>query len=424
MDLGTLRSICDHINQSWRSSQVQKIWTTDQALVLELYHQQSFWMVVETFQGGQLWMFDHRPDKYKTKKVTPLGLFLQAHLEGLYLRDAQVQIQYGRVLQIHFENKYKQTKLDIVCVPGALNIMAQTQDDKGVKKISLHRPVELPQIQWEHVDRRVEYDWLSESAKSLQQNPKKVSSSDSKPIVDESQKLIQKKNRALIAIQEKNQQIQELQTHLRDLAHRLSSGESLESVESTHLDPHLNLWQNIQSLYEKSKALEGKLQGGKQRLEQLQAEIEKLEKQPAKISSPSPSGSSNLGIKKSAAVRLQLRKMELSDGLVAYFGKNAKDNLQLLRQAKPWYLWVHLKDYPSCYGIIHSMKNQKVPASEIEKVSFWILQDFYKNKAMMPSKLDVVVCECRHVHPLKGDQVGRVTYHHPENFSFTFRSKN
>jgi hypothetical protein len=45
-------------------------------------------MVVETFQGGQLWMFDHRPDKYKTKKVTPLGLFLQAHLEGLYLRDA------------------------------------------------------------------------------------------------------------------------------------------------------------------------------------------------------------------------------------------------------------------------------------------------------------------------------------------------
>jgi hypothetical protein len=61
--------------------------------------------------------------------------------------------------------------------------------------------------------------------------------------------------------------------------------------------------------------------------------------------------------------------------------KNAKDNLQLLRQAKPWYLWVHLKDYPSCYGIIHSMKNQKVPASEIEKVSFWILQDFYKNKS-------------------------------------------
>ena len=101
-------------------------------------------------------------------------------------------------------------------------------------------------------------------------------------------------------------------------------------------------------------------------------------------------------------------------------GKSAQDNLQLLRQAKAWDLWIHLKDYPSAYAIMQKAKEQKVSDSAITQASQWLVKESLKNKKNLAGvKLSVVITECRHVRPIKGDRLGRVTYHHARELLIT-----
>ena len=93
-------------------------------------------------------------------------------------------------------------------------------------------------------------------------------------------------------------------------------------------------------------------------------------------------------------------------------GKSAADNMKLLKQSKPHDLWLHLKDYPSAHAIVHLQKNQSLSDSDLRKVGKWLLSEgLSKSQAEMGGKYGVVVVECRHVKPLKGDKMGRVTYH-------------
>ena len=86
--------------------------------------------------------------------------------------------------------------------------------------------------------------------------------------------------------------------------------------------------------------------------------------------------------------------------------------MDLLRRSKPHDLWLHLKDYPSAHAIIHKQKDQKIADTDIMKVAGWLVKEGFSEKKSKPSgKFAVVIVECRHVKPLKGDKLGRVTYH-------------
>ena len=109
----------------------------------------------------------------------------------------------------------------------------------------------------------------------------------------------------------------------------------------------------------------------------------------------------------------RLRKMQIEEsGLVAYMGKSAGDNMDLLRRSKPFDLWLHLKDYPSAHAIIHKQKDQKINDADIMKIAAWLVKEgLSEKKTQAGGKFSVVMVECRHVKPLKGDKLGRVTYH-------------
>ncbi|MEQ1666321.1 MAG: hypothetical protein ABL927_13205, partial [Bdellovibrionales bacterium] len=105
------------------------------------------------------------------------------------------------------------------------------------------------------------------------------------------------------------------------------------------------------------------------------------------------------------------RTFNLSDEIILFVGKSAKDNLRLLREAKPWHLWLHLQDIPSCHGIIHCFKNKPINDALLRKAIFHLITCHFGSKAsgQYGEKFAAMVAECRHVQPIKGDKIGRVT---------------
>ncbi|MGZ5279080.1 MAG: DUF814 domain-containing protein, partial [Pseudobdellovibrionaceae bacterium] len=68
-------------------------------------------------------------------------------------------------------------------------------------------------------------------------------------------------------------------------------------------------------------------------------------------------------------------------------------------------------------------RQKEVPLKMIQKVSEWLIHETIGHKKIeIGSKYDVVVVECRYVRPIKGDKLGRVTYHNPQVYSFASKS--
>ncbi len=74
---------------------------------------------------------------------------------------------------------------------------------------------------------------------------------------------------------------------------------------------------------------------------------------------------------RSATAMMGLAIAEGEDIEIRAMGKNAGENLKLLRQAKSWDLWIHLKDYPSAYAILQKPKDKNVSDQVLIQASQW-----------------------------------------------------
>lgn len=104
------------------------------------------------------------------------------------------------------------------------------------------------------------------------------------------------------------------------------------------------------------------------------------------------------------------RSLLLDSGVMVVGGKNAKANIDLLRQAKPWHTWVHLRDYPSSHAIVLIPKSEKTTDKEIIKIGRWLAEISLKKESLANIKLDIIYTQCRFVKSIKGDSLGRVSY--------------
>ena len=117
------------------------------------------------------------------------------------------------------------------------------------------------------------------------------------------------------------------------------------------------------------------------------------------------------------------KKMKLSEQSFIVVGKSAKDNHNLLREAAPFDIWLHLRDFPSSHGIIRKNKNYEVSAEELDlAIQFLLKQNFgHKWEQYQGQKFEVIVVEKRYVKPIKGDAVGRVNYHSEKTLNCLFK---
>lgn len=389
-------------------AQLQEIRTNDELVVLEFYKYQSVWLVIDlsTTQPQFVLCQEESPNFRHIPK--PCGLFLNSHGKNLRVQSFQPVPELGRVARLELSGGGRQCVVELQLVPRSPNLIVES----GGKKITWAKPQDLAQVAdlQQDQDQGAEIDpaeWLDREQQW--KSARLTKPARSAPAGEQKNRALEKKNKALEALRKQLQSDES--TKLRTQASELLQTKPTEA----------------QKLFEKAKQLEGKQKGTEQRIQILLGEIAKLSVQiqnPESVDSKTAPKASLVSqkLKKADAGG---RKLQLSDSLEAVCGKSAKDNLSILRQSRAWDYWMHLKDYPGAHAIIFREKKQNVSRENLQKVAEWMIRESKAAKGFsFGGAYDVVVVECRFVKPIKGDKLGRVTYTHPQVYTFASSAKS
>lgn len=333
----------------------QEVVTQEQALGLGFYHNRDMvWLVID-LHPTRPWIVLRSTLPFKNK-AKPVGLFLKSHFVGRRLNAVRCLKEYGRVLVFDFGER----EIEIHLIPHAVNAVARN----GEKSISWNKLKSLepakPFVSHEPVRglRELTAEWEGSQPKE----PSKVQSTA---------KALEKKKKALATL-----------------------------IEGLNKEE----WREYQEAgdWEKAKKLKEKDAGTRKRIEVLKLEIADLEAGKTQAVKEKPPTLYEAG----ATGRTHV----LANGITLYIGRSAKDNLNLLRRANSWDLWVHLRDFPGAHGIIHRNRGAEVTDDLLEKAALLVARESARKYLSDGDKFDCLFAECRFVKPIKGDKIGRVTY--------------
>lgn len=314
-------------------------------------------------------------------KKTPITLFLKAHIEGRILNSVDWDPTNGRVFTLNFGEGFA---MEFRLYTGGANWIAVTPD----KKLSYRKPAELKKLEWKAADGsdRALSEIFNEFYKPQQK-------SGSEKVLD-TERHRKKMERA----------IEKLES---DIAEKKAT--DWNAVGQTHLEA--GDMSGAAKAFQKSKDLKSKLERAEVRLLELRKELE---------SGPSAPTGNKKPPKLKTGVRG--RTKTLTTGHSLFVGKNAADNLKILRAASAWDYWLHLKDYPGAHGIIRRNKKEKLSQSVMREAAQALVLEHLKKKTidLAGQKFDVLLTEVRYVRPIKGDKLGRVNYSNEMTLSVGF----
>lgn len=403
-------------------ARLQEIKSTDHDLVMGFYS-----------QGALLWLWADlnalRPSLLPwtelplglTSKKSPLNLFLRAHFDGHKLVDVRREIRWGRVVTLVFSAGQE---LEIRLFPHGTNVVARA----GEKTLSLRKVeplIEAPPVADTLLNRDLETlreQWSAQRGGGGSRKGGK----DAQDPVHRVKVELARKEKALGKVQEELKRKADLPW--RSIGEWLKQNQTLNVPEewSPFIDKRRKLAWNIDQCFTKARDVEGKLFGTEQRKKLLVEEIAALKKEldkPPGQMTIRPKTPSLQPLKDSEATGRTLR---INEELVAVAGKNAADNLKLLRKARAWDYWLHLQDQPGSHVILFRNKSTSVSDAVLKQVIGWFTKiQFGKRYASYAGdKVRVIVTECRHVRPIKGDRLGRVNYQDERIFIFQVPDSN
>lgn len=430
--------LADWIRQEAVGAQLQSIIHHEKGLGLELYFHKTMWMILDLSDTGPFCSIFHGQCPWsKSRKTKPLGLFLNSNAKNLDLNNVVVDTEYGRVLELHFATKPnspepRQCRLEFQMIPRRVNLIAES----GKKSISWSKP--SPLMKQSEVEammgpkasdlplearslRTLHEEWLKSQVSVRSQGEKSMQVSSSAPgdaIRKQWQKDLLKKTKAITQIREQITDQESQSELLFKVGQELKSLPLDEVIKSYSFVKELRsdrgLSWNMENVFKKAKTLSQKKLGAEKRIEDVLSEIKKLEKRLSAERIDLPAFEKEQEAKQLFEISgdIKARKKILGPELIAFKGKSAKDNLLLLRSAKAWDYWFHLKDYPSSHTILRRNKNQIIKHEHIQEIAQWMAEDFLsKKKSLAGLSLDIIYAECRFVRPIKGDKIGRVQYH-------------
>lgn len=409
LNAAELVSYCIWLRERLVGAQLQDLWTSEDALVLQFYRTGEIFVVVRLAPAAPLlWVQSDKPRV--PKKPKPVGLFLASKARNLVLRDLTVNLEKGRTLVWSLGNRDQTCEIEMDLIPKSPNLAARS----GGKQVSWNKPKVLPppvlpeitvvERDWE--------EWVRDLRSELEKRPRAEAGSAGGP--NAAERAIEKKRKAIEGLRAALES--DLPERYRRLGDILKSGAEVPGDLQDLHDPGQSLAENIERVFAKAKDLERKKDGTRDRILILESEIAKLRAEGAPAGPARPSTAARL-MKKGEA---QGRKLRLENGCEAVIGKSGADNLAILRQARAWDLWVHLKDEPGAHAIIFRNRDQEVPQVLIRRVADWVLEETRGKKGAFSrgGKFEVLVVECRFVRPIKGDKLGRVTYQNPRVYTF------
>jgi hypothetical protein len=403
---------------------LQEVQTGAEDIVLGFYSSQGvlwLWVDLNALSPGLLPWID-LPRRLPAEK-TPLLLFLRAHFVGRTLRSIDRPEGLGRVVRLHFGAPEDALELELRLFPHGRNLIARVPGKHSRKQISWQKIEELsdsksPTLASERAIRSLDElrdEWkAAHTGKGSTKSGGKVTSLKS---VDPRQRLendLRKKTSALAKVHEELKRKRE--QPWREVGDWLKTNQSLAVPKEWELyvDRRRKLAWNIEECFKKAREGDSKILGTERRLAQLQNEIQtltdKLNRPASELKNEVPRAVNQPTL---AKIEAQGRTLHLNDELTAVMGKSAADNMKILRKARAWDLWFHLRDYPSSHAVLFRNKNTEVGDAKLFEVAAWFVRNQLGVKAAQHAgeKFDLVVTECRFVRPIKGDKIGRVHYH-------------
>lgn len=420
MNVNELVSFCDWLGPKLISTQLQDLWTDEKFFVLKLFNRQlsqDFYFVCQIDQQNPIFWIQSSPPPI-AKKPKPLSLFLNSNAKNRYLQGITVDYDLGRVVDLTWKDSETEIILRMILIPRAFNLIA-TQMNTG-KKISWFREQALTKAQNPPYE-IIKHDWEKFCADHSLFSEKKKDSSRPEAIEKNKSDFLSKLQKDLAkktkAIQELSKQVDSQESvSLRD------QGELLKVQGASGVE--------IEKIFQKAKQLDKKKLGATERIEILQLEVKKISDLIFQIESGDfdpiqiQKQKNNKSLqRRSQEIGARGRRLQLPDQMRADVGKSAADNLLLLRGAKPWDLWMHLKDRPGAYAIISRNREQKVSIDVLQKVFEWLIK-MSGEKLEQGGKASVLLTECRFVKPIKGDKLGRVTHQNSQVYTFASTSKS
>jgi hypothetical protein len=123
-----------------------------------------------------------------------------------------------------------------------------------------------------------------------------------------------------------------------------------------------------------------------------------------------PQSRAPAALPQSRAPAAQHRRLILAEGLECVVGKSARDNLALLRAAKPHDIWLHLRDRPGAHGFVRRAKGRAISDEELAQAARFLIETSLKKRSreLAGQRFDVSIAECRYIRPIKGDRHGQV----------------
>ncbi len=397
-----IESIADHLRELLGGSPLQEVVVSGGWLLLRFYPGQDVWVVVDLQKPSPMVMsFPKKFPLALKKEKKPLQLFLNARFVGQTLQEVEVLHQFGRVVVLRFS----QGELELRLIPRQTNAIARTEG----KSLSWDKVIELkPTEAIGEFECRgltvLREEWLADR--------RNISQTKSDPVAAYEKQ----KAKALIKKRKAAEEIEALLAENKELRYR-ALGDELKlrqsmDVSEEHrslLQTDLSMAENMTAAFAKAKSLRDKREGTLARLNQVREDIQRLEAETYADVAKQRGAPKKAVPAKLQRGDLKLRKRELGDGLTAFMGKSAQDNLNLLRKARAWDFWLHLRDYPSAHAILFREKHQAVSPEHFRQVGAWLVAESLSASQQM-GDFDLLICESRFVRPIKGDKLGRVNY--------------
>lgn len=397
---------------------LQEVKVQERDLILGLWGEEGLkwlWMDLTPLRPLLLVM-DQLPQKIR-EKTKPIKLFMKANALNLRISHVKRMKEYGRVVVLSLSSAETEEagKIEMRLFPHGQNVLVEASG----KSINWAKPKDLPPLNESEetisLDGRsyeeILNEWLDEK-RGRTKNPQTPTSKDQAQ--KQLEKLIKKKKKAI----EKVEDDLERKEHSlwREVGEWIKTEQSLNVPEewTGYVDSKESLAENIERCFKKAKDTEGKMSGTQERLEILRRELKDLEavSNPQAYLQKQQNSARPKSKDRNQKTKYKGRSLTVSADIEAVAGKSAADNIKLLRRARPWDIWLHLKDYPGSHGFIFRNKKTEVSDEVIRRVGRWLVETTFADKAKNKSgeKLDLLVTECRYVRPIKGDRLGRVNY--------------
>jgi len=176
------------------------------------------------------------------------------------------------------------------------------------------------------------------------------------------------------------------------------------------VDPSRNGLENAQAMYERAKRLRRGRRHVEQRLKRLKEEVSLLEEGLRKVENGEAMQDDaaalipdKLNKKKTAAVTAY--RVQSIKGYTVRVGKNARQNDELLREANPDDLWLHVRDVPGSHVVISRQNKNDIPAEVIAAAARIAARH---SKARHEKHVPVAITEVKHVRKPRGAPAGLV----------------